>query len=153
LALWARLGGITDLVSRLPFFDIAVNDYLVFLAAFGACALAALGAQELIDGRGVAAFVICGLASIAVFVSLNQSLRPHFVEMVAKPHRLALQLPAPGPGRPLAGILPALSSGKWSRNRTGSTGSFRRRWRRSHWPGFSSRFAGASEGRPSPPAS
>jgi Bacterial membrane protein YfhO len=108
LALWARLGGITDLVSRLPLFDIAVNDYLVFLAAFGACALAGLGAQELIDGRGVAAFVICGLASIAVFVSLNRSLRPHFVEMVAKPHRLDWQLPAQVAALALAVILVAL---------------------------------------------
>ncbi len=94
LALWARLGGVTDVVSRLPLFDIAVNDYLVFLAAFGASALAALGAQELIDGRRVAAFVICGLASISVFVWLNQALRPHFVEMVAKPQRLEWQMPA-----------------------------------------------------------
>ncbi len=94
LALWARFGGVTDVVSRLPLFDIAVNDYLVFLAAFGLSALAALGVQELIEGRRVAAFVICGLASIAVFISLNQSLRPHFVEMVVKPHRLDWQLPA-----------------------------------------------------------
>src|SRR5262249_20246675 len=108
LALWARLGGITDLVSRVPLFDIAVNDYLVFLAAFGMSALAALGAEELFEGRRVTAFVICGLASIARSVGLNQPLRPHFVEMVASPHRLEGQLPAQVGAIALAVILVAL---------------------------------------------
>jgi hypothetical protein len=107
LALWARLGGVTDLVSRLPLFDIAVNDYLVFLAAFGLSALAALGTEELIEGRRVVAFVICGLASIAIFVWMNQSLRPHFVEMVAKPHRLDWQMPAQTAAIALAVLLVA----------------------------------------------
>ena len=107
LALWARLGGITDLVSRLPLFDIAVNDYLVFLAAFGVSALAALGTQELVDGRRVAAFVVCGLGSIALFVGLNQALAPHFVEMVVKPHRLDWQMPAQAAALALAVVLVA----------------------------------------------
>jgi hypothetical protein len=107
LALWARLGGITDVVSRVPLFDIAVNDYLVFLAAFGISALAALGAEELFEGRRVLVFVVFGLVSIAVFVAMDHWLRPHFTEMAVKPHRLDWQLPAQVTALALAVLLVA----------------------------------------------
>jgi hypothetical protein len=66
VAMGIRLAGITDLVARLPLFDIGVLDYLVFLALFATCALAALGADALGRGEGVAAF--CGATAITAAV-------------------------------------------------------------------------------------
>lgn len=78
LALWARVAGVTDVVSRLPLFDIAVNDYLVFLAAFGAVALAVLGAQSLQEGRRSAVFAVAALGTAAamwlIYVSVQSDL-------------------------------------------------------------------------------
>jgi hypothetical protein len=56
LALNARLAGLTDLVTSLPLFDIAVADYFVFLCVFAVAALAALGLDTLREGRGSALF-------------------------------------------------------------------------------------------------
>jgi hypothetical protein len=45
----ARFPGITDAITKLPFFDIGLNDRMVFLAAFSTAALAALGAEWLAE--------------------------------------------------------------------------------------------------------
>jgi hypothetical protein len=60
-ALAARLAVVTDVVTRLPLFDVAETDYLVFLAVVSTCGLAALGAERLARGEGTTAFV-CGAA-------------------------------------------------------------------------------------------
>jgi len=44
--------GITDAVTRLPLFDIGINEYFTGVSAFVLAALAALGAQELEERRG-----------------------------------------------------------------------------------------------------
>ena len=51
LALWARLSGVADLAGRLPLLRISVNDYFVYLAAFGTVGLGVLGAEQLRDPR------------------------------------------------------------------------------------------------------
>src|SRR5262249_2893145 len=68
VALWVRLAVVTDLVARLPLFDIGVLDYLVFLALFAVCALAALGADALSRGEGVGAF-LAGAAVTAAAIA------------------------------------------------------------------------------------
>lgn len=79
LAMWARLALVTDALAALPLFDIAVLDYLVWLAAFAACALAALGADRLLAGEGRGAFLAgaaLALAGIlAVFFAFEPAMR------------------------------------------------------------------------------
>jgi len=48
-ALWARVPGITDAICALPLFDIALNERLIFLAAFAAAMLAALGTEKILS--------------------------------------------------------------------------------------------------------
>ncbi len=70
LALWTRLAGITDLVARLPLFDIGVLDYFVFLALFALCALAAIGADALARGDGTSAFLAASaITAVAILTA------------------------------------------------------------------------------------
>lgn len=68
----ARFPGVTDAISRLPFFDIGINDRMVFLAAFATAALAALGAERLAQateqGRRAPAVAACLAACAAVWL-------------------------------------------------------------------------------------
>lgn len=67
VALWTRLALVTDAVAALPLLDIGVLDYLVFLAAFAVAGLAALGADRLCDGKGVAEFLTgAALSALAI---------------------------------------------------------------------------------------
>ncbi|MEA2559957.1 MAG: hypothetical protein QOH06_1461 [Acidobacteriota bacterium] len=70
LVIWARLGLVTDALTALPLFDIAVTDYLVFLAAFATCALAALGADRLLAGEGRSAFLAGAALAVAGIAAL-----------------------------------------------------------------------------------
>ena len=54
-----------DWIARLPLFEIAINDRLVFVTAFSVCFLAALGANRLLDGEGRAAFLWGSAATCA----------------------------------------------------------------------------------------
>ncbi len=53
-----------DALAKLPLFDIALNERLIFMTAFSLCVLAALGANRLRDGEGVTAFVVGAIASL-----------------------------------------------------------------------------------------
>jgi hypothetical protein len=64
-SLGAQLPVVTDAVSRLPLFDIGLNERLVFLGAFGLAILAGLGTQQLLEGRGRALFLSGALLSAA----------------------------------------------------------------------------------------
>lgn len=74
LAVHVRLAGVTDLVARLPLFDIAVSDYFIFFAIFALVALAVLGAERLAHGQGVRAFA-AGAVAAALAVLLVAALR------------------------------------------------------------------------------
>jgi hypothetical protein len=76
LALWARLPGVTDLVSSLPLFDIGLNERLVFLAAFAVSALAALGAERIREGEGLGTLAASAAASVAAIAALFVEVRP-----------------------------------------------------------------------------
>jgi hypothetical protein len=85
VALWTRLAVVTDLVARLPLFDIGVLDYLVFLALFALCALAALGTEALRRGEGAAAF-LAGAALTAAAVVVAYRFRRTGLDALAMPH-------------------------------------------------------------------
>jgi hypothetical protein len=68
VAVWARLPLVTDAVSSLPFFNIALNERLAFVAAFGVASLAALGTQKIRDG-GTTRFLVFSTAILAVLVT------------------------------------------------------------------------------------
>ena len=74
LLIGASAPGLIDLLTRLPLFSLALNYRLVFLAAFGLSALAALGAERLLregSGRALArsALVCAALLGIAFLLS------------------------------------------------------------------------------------
>jgi hypothetical protein len=65
-----------DWIARLPFFDIAINEYMIVLVAFSVCALAALGAQSVSEGRSRSALFLA-IGSAAILVALvHERMRP-----------------------------------------------------------------------------
>jgi hypothetical protein len=62
----ARFPLVSDAIARLPLFSIGINERMVFLAAFATAGLAALGAQEIVEGRRRTAAIAASLAGGAV---------------------------------------------------------------------------------------
>src|SRR5262249_48049208 len=85
VALWVRLAVVTDLVARLPLFDIGVLDYLVFLALFAVCALAALGAAALSGGEGVGAFLAGAAVTAAAIAAVFRFRRVGLAALLMPP--------------------------------------------------------------------
>ena len=75
-----------DLLAKLPLFDIALNERLVFLVSFSLCALAALGAERLPERSGARTVLVAGVmtAGLVVWTFL------HF-----RPRMTSLNMPAP----------------------------------------------------------
>ncbi len=69
LALWSSAPVITDAISALPLFDIALNERLVFLAAFAIAGLAALGMERILEGSSDRAFRLLLVAAVSLFVA------------------------------------------------------------------------------------
>lgn len=67
---------VTDLLSMLPLFDIALNERLIFLCAFGLIALAAM-AVDVMDGRivviAIAVFVLLAIAVVALWPAMREA--------------------------------------------------------------------------------
>lgn len=68
LSVWARVPVITDAVSVLPLFDIALNERLIFLAAFSVAMLAALGTEKMmiVDSKRQMALAVIAVLSLLV---------------------------------------------------------------------------------------
>ncbi|MGH9369538.1 MAG: hypothetical protein ACRD3M_17930, partial [Thermoanaerobaculia bacterium] len=66
LAAWGRLPVVNDAICRLPLFAIAINEYLVFLAAFALAVLAALGLDRVSRGEGLSTLLVGVVATLAV---------------------------------------------------------------------------------------
>jgi hypothetical protein len=85
-----------DWITRLPLFDIAINEYLVVLCTMSLCVLAALGAETLVRGEGRRVFAAGALASLALVLVLNASYRSAMYDLRMPPayqhERQALQL-------------------------------------------------------------
>jgi len=69
LAVGARVPGITDFIARLPLFDVAINERMIFLAAFAFSALAGLGLDRFARGEsGRLSVAVSLIASLLVFL-------------------------------------------------------------------------------------
>ncbi len=76
-----------DLVARLPLFDIALNDRLIFVTVFSLCVLAALGAERLLEGEGVAVFLAGSAATVGVLVAIALRHGPVLTALGVPPER------------------------------------------------------------------
>ena len=94
--LWARVVGLADLAGKLPLLRISVNEYFVFLAAFGVVGLAALGAESLREPRGWRIGIWLALACAVVVATGFLRFRPRLMELGMSPgyaaHRFLLEL-------------------------------------------------------------
>ena len=85
-----------DWIAKLPFFDIAINEYLIVLATFSLCVLAAFGAESVSRGqRRAALFAGAALTALAI-LAVAERFRPLMNELKMPPsyrhERLLLQL-------------------------------------------------------------
>ncbi len=96
LSLWARLPGVADLVGKLPLLRISVNEYFVFLGAFGQIGLAVLGAERLQDSWHRRAYAVVALVCGGVVILGFLRFRPRLLQLQMSPaylnHRLLLQI-------------------------------------------------------------
>ncbi len=81
----ARFIGVTDAISSLPFFDIGLNDRMIFLGAFALAALAALGAQQLREKAGVGVLVATAVGAVVLLTVLYY--------VLARPRLPLLEMP------------------------------------------------------------
>jgi hypothetical protein len=101
LSVGARFPGITDLVARLPLFDVAINERMIFLAAFAFSALAGLGLDRFARGD---------FGRLCVAVSLLASLVLFALCVLARPNLERLAMPRSYLNfRLLAQIVPLIS--------------------------------------------
>jgi hypothetical protein len=80
LFLFVGMPPVATAVSALPLFSLSLNHRLVFLAAFGVCALAAFGAEELRQGGGATRFVAAATGLLAVILVLFVLRAPRLLE-------------------------------------------------------------------------
>ena len=127
LSTWARLPVVNDAICRLPLFKIAINEYMVFLAAFAVSALAAFGLDRLNGGGGRLALLVWTGIVLAVVTVLFSRFEARFVGLPppggarlflaqAVPLLLlalvALVRWRPGPGIPLLALVLLLAQRK-----------------------------------------
>ena len=79
---------VADALAKLPLFDIALNERLVFLTVFSLCVLAALGAQRLRDGEGAPAFFAGTGATLVLLGILFTRVRPRVLALGMPPAAL-----------------------------------------------------------------
>ncbi len=96
LALHARLPVVADAVARLPLFELALNERMAFLAAFGIAALAVLGAEWLARGEGRRAFALAAAGAAVLLGGLFALRTARWDELAMsggyRAQRIALQL-------------------------------------------------------------
>ena len=76
---------VADALAKLPFFDIALNERLIFLTVFSLCVLAALGAQRLRDGEGAPAFFAGAAATLVLLGVLFTRVKPRVLALGMPP--------------------------------------------------------------------
>lgn len=80
LAICAKTGA-ADLITKLPLFDITLNERLVFLVTFSLCVLATFGADRLRDGEGTIAFAAGAVISVGGISWLVVRFRPRIAAL------------------------------------------------------------------------
>lgn len=81
LALNVRLPGVAGPLAKLPLFDIAVNDYLIFLTVFGLAGLAVLGAEGLLHGEGARPFLAGTVITLAALLAVTSARAAGMIEL------------------------------------------------------------------------
>jgi hypothetical protein len=89
LAVMALIGGlvashfpvVTDAVSALPAFNIAINERLVFLTAFASAALAAFGLDWLLQQKSAVRLAMAAFGSLALLTLRFAVFRPHLLRL------------------------------------------------------------------------
>ncbi len=114
LSLFVGMPPVSSAVSALPLFSLSLNHRLVFLAAFGVCALAAFGAEELRQGRGASRFLAAAVGLLALVLLLSALRAPRLLEFGMSRAFLT--------GRILLQVLPLAAAGAvvWGTRRRGS---------------------------------
>jgi len=97
-AVGARFPVVSDAVAKLPLFAIGINDRMAFLGAFATAALAALGAQWLLEEKRRTFAIVACLAGAAVAWALFATGGPRLAQGELSPEFLR--------GRILAQVLP-----------------------------------------------
>ena len=92
LAMWARAPGISDVVSALPLFDIALNERLIFLTAFAVAMLAAFGVDRLSSGEARRETLTAAIAALLLFVVAYLLLKERLLGLEMPPSYLTLQI-------------------------------------------------------------
>ena len=85
-----------DLLARLPLFDIALNERLIFVTGFSVCALAALGAERLFEGEGLGMFLAGSAATLGALITIASRYAPAMTDLGIPPgqarERLLIQV-------------------------------------------------------------
>ena len=85
-----------DIIATLPFFDIAINEYLIIVPIVCLCAAAALGADRLRQGQGRQALLVGAAISLVAVSLLYRQFAPLMKSLgmpaVYRRERLLLQL-------------------------------------------------------------
>ncbi len=81
LAVNVRLPGVAGPLAKLPLFDIAINDYLIFLTVFGLAGLAVLGAERLQHGEGAAPFLAGAVGATLVLLVVASARAGGMIEL------------------------------------------------------------------------
>ena len=90
IGMWASFPGVADLIGSLPLFDIALNERLSFLSCFALAVLAALGAEELLQGRRARLFTFAALSLWCCVLLCILVLRPRLLALHMPPDYLRL---------------------------------------------------------------
>ncbi len=86
LAIGARVPGMPDLIARFPLFDVAINERMIFLAAFALAALAGLGLDSFARAESDRLCFAVSLIASLLLVALAVLARPG-LERLEMPRR------------------------------------------------------------------
>ncbi|HTY43585.1 MAG TPA: YfhO family protein [Thermoanaerobaculia bacterium] len=75
LAICARTPA-ADWIAKLPFFDIAINEYLIVWVTLAVAVLAALGADAVVRGQGRSTWFVAAVATAVAVALVHEHLRP-----------------------------------------------------------------------------
>ena len=114
LALWTRFPVIADVVCKLPLFDIALNERLIFVTAFALAVLAAFGVERIASEGRAKETALAAVVVLALFVVGYVLLQKRLLALQTPPESVHLQL--------LLAIVPLGLLAAWSIARTGKPG-------------------------------
>jgi Bacterial membrane protein YfhO len=115
LALWSRFPVVTDVVCKLPLFDIALNERLIFVTAFALAVLAAFGVERVVDEGATKGAALAAVVVLVLIVVGNVLLQERLHALHTPPEYLRLQF--------LLSLVPLGLLAIWLIARNGRSGS------------------------------